>query len=294
MYLAIAQSSYYPHKVFNNNNSTSSSKKHTDKEAIEFQNLKIEIEKKDTKLRQVITQASHFTQGFIKGKGANVAGVAGSVVADFTVIGDARDLTREYGKYQKGENINELIVLLSGAGVGLTALTFGTRGTAAPAKVGASVIKVAVKTQRLTKRFQKHLLKLGRQVFDWSAFRRVIKHDKSISNIRRAAKQAYHPNAIQPLERISKQVNNIRKSTSTVDAVHLLKYIDSPKDLIQLEKVSLKYGTKTKGMMKLLGKGALRTVRVLQKTTKLLLSLLSSLLSALFSLFLLFTRKSIG
>lgn len=281
MYLAIAKSSNY----FKNEPS---------KNSIDFKKLELEIEEKDTKLRQIITQASHFSSGFLKGKSANTAGVAGSVVADFTVIGDARDLTREYSKYQNGDSVNELIVLLSGAGVGLTALTIGTRGVAAPAKAGTSIIKTAVKTQRLTRNFQKHLLKLGRQVFNWPIFTRMIKNNKSLPNIRLAAKQAYHPEAIQPLRKIAKQVNTIRKSTSTVDTVHLLKYIDSPRDLIQLEKVSLKYGKRTKGVIKLLGKGALRSVRILQKTTKLLLGLLGSLLSGIFSLFLLFTRRSIA
>lgn len=248
------------------------------------------INKKDTKLSQITTQASNFTQGFIKGKSGNVAGIAGSITADFTVIGDARDLKREYSKHQKGEDINELIVLLSGAGIGLTALTVSSMGTAAPAKAGASVIKVAVKTQRVTRGFQKHLVKLGRKVFDWPVFIRLIKQKKSTKNIRRAAKQAYHPEAIKPLKQLANQVNRIRISTSTIDTVHLLKYIDSPKDLARLEKISLKYGTKTKGMMKLLGKGALRTVRVLRKTAELLISLFSSLLSGMFSFSLLFRR----
>jgi len=281
MYLAIAKSS----NIF---------KSQSDKNLTSLKKLELEIEQKDTTFRQIITQTSNFSSGFFRGKSSNVAGVAGSVTADFTVIGDARDLTREYVNYKKGDSVNELIVLLSGAGIGLTALTIGTRGVAAPAKAGTSVIKAAVKTQRLTRSFQNHLVDLGRQVFDWPLFTRTLKNKKNIPNFRRAVNLAYHPDAIQPLKKIAKQVNTIRQSTSTVDTVHLLKYIDSPRDLIQLEKVSLKYGTKTKGIMKLIGKGALRTVRVLQKTTKLILGLLSSLLSGLFSLFLLFARKSIS
>lgn len=269
MYLAIAKSNNY---------------------SVDFETYQAIIKQKDTKLRQIVTQASNFTEGFLEGKGANMAGIAGSVTADFSVIGDARDLKREYKKHQDGQDVNELIILLSGAGIGLTALTVSSMGTAAPAKAGASVIKVAVKTQRVTRGFQKHLVKLGRKVFDWPVFTRLVKQNKSTKNIRRAAKQAYHPEAIKPLKRIANQVNRIRKSTSTIDTVHLFKYIDSPKDLARLEKISLKYGNKTKGMMKLLGKGALRTVRVLRKTTELLISLFSSLLSGMFSFALLFRK----
>jgi len=279
MYIAIARSS----NIFKNQ---------SNKDLVNLKKLELEIEQKDTTFRQIITQTSNFSSGFFRGQSSNAAGIAGSVAADFTVIGDARDLTREYVKYQKGESVSELIVLLSGAGVGLTALTLGTSGGAAPVKAGTSVIKVAVKTQRITRSFQKYLLNLGRQIFDWPLFTRTLKNNKNIPNIRRAVNLAYHPDAIQPLKKIAKQVNTIRQSTSTTDTVHLLKYIDSPRELIQLEKISLKYGSKTKGMMKLIGKSALRTVRILQKTTKLLLGLFSSLLSGLFSLFLLFARKS--
>ena len=267
MYIAIAEDNHYD---------------------VDSERLKKFITQKDTQLRKVVTHATNFTKGFFNGKSSNVAGITGSVVADFTVVGDVRDLSHEYDKYDKGEDINEMIVLLSGAGVGLTALTVASLGTAAPAKAGTSMIKLAVKTRRMTRGFQKHLLKLGRRVFDWPLFTRLLKQNKNTNNIRRAAKQAYHPEAIKPLKKIASQVNRIRKSTSTIDTVHLLKYIDSPNDLRKLEKVSLKYGTKTKGLMKLLGKGALRTVRVLRKTTMLMLSLLASALSGLLSLLFLF------
>ena len=278
IFIAIAKAS----KLFNDSSSYT---------LIDLKKLELEIKQKDTVLRQIVSQTSSFANGFIQGKSPSAAGIAGSVVADFTVIGDIRDLKKEYDNYEKGQDVNELIVGLSGAGIGLTALTLSTKGLVAPVKTGISVMKVAAKTQRISRSFQRYLVKLGRDVFDWPLFSRGIKNNKSLSNIRKFASQAYNPNAIQPLEKIAKRVNVIRKSTSTMDAVNLLKYIDTPKDLIQLEKISLKYGTKTKGMMKLLGKSALRTVRVLQKTLILMLSLLSGLLSGLFSLFLLFSRK---
>ena len=260
---------------------------------LDYQKYYAEINQKDTTFKRVSMQVHDFSEGFVKGESSNMAGIVGSVSADFTVIGDARDLYREYAKYEKGDPVNELIVVLSGAGIGLTALTVGSFGSMAPAKAGASVIKVASKTQRLTLRFQKTLLRLGRKVFDWPAFTRLIKQDKSISNLRRAVKQAYHPKAVKPLKLIAGQVSNIRKSSSTVDAIQLLKYVETTDDLRHIEKVTVKYGTKTKGMMKLLGKGAVRTVRVLRKSTSLMLGLIGSVLSSLFSLFFMMSFKRV-
>jgi len=264
------------------------------KSEINLKKLESELQEKDTSFRQLIKQASNFSSGFLKGKSSNIAGIAGSVAADFTIIGDARDLTSEYVKHQKCEKVDELIILLSGAGFGLTALTIGTRGITAPAKAGTSIIKASVKTQQLTRGFQKSLIKIGRQVFDWPLFTRSLKKNNyNIPNLQRAVKIAYHPDAIKPLRKIAEQINSIRSSTSLADAVHLLKYVDSPHDLSQLKKVSLKYRYKTKGLMKLVGKSALRTVRVLKKTSRLILAILTSFLSGLLSLSLIIMRKSI-
>ena len=248
------------------------------------------IQARDTDFNRLKTQVTNFADGFISGESSNLSGIAGSVTADFTIVGDTRDLYKEYTKYQQGKPVNELIVALSGTGIGLTALTIGSLGSAAPAKAGTSIIKLAAKTQKITLRFQKYLVKLGRNIFDWPVFTRIAKQGKGLKNLRRAAKQAYHPEAVKPLQEIAKSVNTIRKSSSITDAVHLLKYVETTDDLRRLEKVSLKYGSKTKGLFKLLGKTALGTVRVLRRTTGLVLSILSSFFSGLFTLSFLFRK----
>ncbi len=268
-YLTIAESNQYP---------------------LQYQKLQAQIKSKDTTINQISSSIVNFGQGFIEGKSTNLAGVAGSVTADFTIIGDARDLYQQYIRYDKGEDVNELIVVLSGAGIGLTAVTVGTLGSAAPAKAGTSVLKLAAKTQRVTLRFQKVLLKQGRKVFNWSVFKRLIKENKSLKNIRYAAKQAYHPEAVKPLGLMAKRVANIRNSTSTIDAVHLLKYVENTDDLRHLEKFTVKHGSQAKGLLKLLGKGALRTTKILKKTTSLIISLISSIFSAFFGLLVFFVK----
>ncbi len=276
MYLAIAQSNHY---------------------AIDIKHFTQQIAKQDTQFTRMSKNADQFVNGFFSGKSTNAAGIAGAVSADFTVVGDVRDLYKEYKKEQQGEDVNELIVVLSGVGVGLTALTVGSFGSAAPAKSGVSLIKLASKTSRLSARFQKKLVQLGKRVFDWGLFTRMLKESPSLSKklkqIPRAAKKAYHPKAIDPLKKIAKQVNSVRKSTSVTDTLYLLKYVETTDDLRHLKKISLKYGTKTKGMVKLVGKGALRTVRVLRKSAELLLSLIGSVFSAMLSLFLMFARRSL-
>ena len=64
----------------------------------------------------------------------------------------------------------------------------------------------------------------------------------------------------------------------------MMKYVDNADDLVQLEKITVKYGSQTKGIVKVLGKGALRSVKVLRKTTELMIGLIASLISGLASL----------
>lgn len=261
--------------------------------AIDYGYFENEIKQKDEPLKRIIKNSSDFVEGFIEGKSSNLAGVVGSITADFTIIGDARDLRKEYIKYQEGKPVDELIVVLSGAGIGLTALTVGSLGAASPAKTGASTIKHAVKSQQLTKTFQNQILKLGRKVFDWSAFTRILKQNTSLSNIRRAVKIAYQPKAIKPLSVIASKVNNIRKLSSLSDSLFLLKYIDNASELNRLEKVVVRHGNKTKVLFKLLGKSVIKTTRVLKKTIELFLSIVSSIISGLFSLLLFIGRRLI-
>ena len=220
-----------------------------------------------------------FASGFLDGEASSGAGVAGAITADFTVVGDARDLWEQYQLYAKGEPVNELIVTLAGVGVGLTAATVASAGTASPAKGGISTTKLAARAGKLTPGFQRFLLRQGSDVFDYKGFLLAARAEKNLDGISKAALKAYNPQATRALKQTAEQVNSIRKASSTADVVHVLKYVENGEDLIRLEKISLKYGTQTKGIMKFLGKSALGTVRVLRKTTELFISVLASLVS---------------
>ncbi|HIO93296.1 MAG TPA: hypothetical protein EYG68_10715 [Leucothrix mucor] len=250
-----------------------------------------ELEKQDTKGRRIKDNVGSFVQGFVSGKGSTGAGVAGAITADFTVVGDVRDLHAEYKHYQAQEPVDELVATLSGAGIGLTALTIGSAGSAAPAKAGVSLVKMAKKARYLSASFQKQLLRLARNVFDWSRFIKIAKSRKGMKNIIHAAKSAYHPKAIKPLEKVASRVSAIHKSSSVADTLHLLKYVETTDDLRHLEKVAAKHGTKTKGYLKLLGKGMLRGGKIIKKTTGFFIALLETLVSLIFSLIFLFPTK---
>ena len=274
MYLQIAQTFGYP---------------------IDAQQFLPRINAIDTPLHQATRSVSDFATGFLEGGGDSAAGIAGGITSDFTVIGDVRDLYEQYKLYESGQSVNELIVTLAGVGVGLTAATVASAGSAAPAKAGSSALKLATRAGKITPNFQKALIKQGSQVFDYKAFLWSAKGERDLDKLRQAAIRAYNPNALEALSQTADQVNTIRKATSLNDTVDLLSYVDDFDDLRRVEKNSTTYGKQTKGIFRLLGRGAMGTLRVLRHSTELLLSLAAALVSGLatiFSVTTLMKRKS--
>jgi hypothetical protein len=264
MYLAIAQRFGYP---------------------INSNDYLPKIEALETPWQVARRQTEQFANGFLDGSGETGAGVAGAVTADFTVIGDVRDLYEQYQNFQAGKDVNELITALAGVGVGLTAATVLSSGTAAPLKTCSSTLKLATRANKLSPKMQAVLIKQATNIFDYKAFLLATRGEKNLDNLRQAAIKAYNPKALDELSATAEQVNSIRKSTSLVDTLDILRYADSTDDLRRLEKLSIKYGSETKGILKLLGKGAIRTVRVLRHATELLVAALASLVSLLASVF---------
>lgn len=247
--------------------------------ALDPSTYEAELQRLESPLNTARRTASDFASGFLEGQAETGAGVAGALTSDFTVVGDVRDLWEQYQHYTRGEPVNELIVTLAGVGVGLTAATVMSAGSASPAKGGVSSTKLAARSGRLTPEFQKFLLREGKEVFDYQAFLLAARAEKNLDGIGKAALKAYNPQATRAIKQTAEQVNNIRKSSSTADVLHLLQYVDNGEDLVRLEKLSFRYGTETRGIMKFLGKSAIGSVRLLRKSGELLMSIAASVVS---------------
>ena len=88
--------------------------------------------------------ASAGTRGFVTGEGEGTAGAVGAVVSDLTVIGDLRDATAQAGHYLNNEPVDETVLALSAAGIGLSGAIIATSGVAITFKAGVSVAKLAL------------------------------------------------------------------------------------------------------------------------------------------------------
>jgi hypothetical protein len=92
----------------------------------------------------------NFAHGFITGEPQDVSGFAGAATGDLLVFGDIRDIVREGSRWARGMETDPLIMALAGAGLAVTGVTYFTWGSAAPARVGTTLVKVARRTGKLS------------------------------------------------------------------------------------------------------------------------------------------------
>ena len=216
-----------------------------------------------------------FGSGFLSGHSDSAAGLGGSIASDMTLYGDLRDIKSEGTKYRNGEDYDAFVLKISFIGVGLSATQLLSVGATTPLKIGASLMKVAKKSGKLTKPFTKIIAtRLSKTI------------DPKILKTLDAKAIAKNMN-LAPVEGLFKEINGIKKQTSTVDTLALLKYVDNTNDLRKIGKLSKTYKTNTKGVMKVLGKRALRAGKtVIKYTSKFIVGIVGLFISLFGFLFL--------
>lgn len=230
-----------------------------------------------------------FTSGFLNGNSSSMVEMSGSIASDLTLYGDLRDLKNEGTKYMEDAPYDAFLLNISLVGIGLSASQLLSAGTTTPLKVGASVLKVAQKSGKLTKSFSKELSQRLSKTVDTKVLDTL--DYASIFQLKSTAKTIEKSIDLAPVKTLFKDVNKVKKHTSLTDTISLMKYVDTPQDLKTIGKVSSKYQANTKGVMHVLGKGALRAGKsVVKFTTKLVWKLVGFVLSVLGFLFALVSK----
>ena len=237
-----------------------------------------EYQQETKPINSAIRNVKDFASGFISGKAKNGASLSGAIVCDFTIVGDVRDIYKEGSRYIAGESYNKFILGISLVGVALTASEIASFGATAPLKAGESIVKVAYKSGKLTKGFTKLLEKKLEKSIDFKLLKKVdFSSFKTTKNSINAVVKSINP---KPFKQLFNNLNTIRKNSSTIDTIKLLKYVDNEKDLQKLIKLSKKYKTNTVGVLKILDKRALRGAKIVTKYgTKFILNIIGLLLS---------------
>src|SRR5581483_11807993 len=169
------------------------------------------------------SQGLSFARGFVTGKPEDIASAAGMLTGDLFVFGDLRDVAREGWHGLQGEEVDKLVLGLAGTGIAVTAGVYFSAGLAAPARAGLSVIKAAKRTEHIG-------LPLLRLL-------KVEKREKLIA--------------------FASDLGRVQQRTSMRGALDSLKVAERPADMTRLAGLAAVKGTKTRAIVKLLGRGAI-------------------------------------
>jgi hypothetical protein len=201
----------------------------------------------------------NFARGFVVGEPEDMVGLAGTTLGDLFVFGDIRDAVREGSRLATGEQADELVLGLACIGLAVTAGTYATIGAGTPARVGLSLVKAARKTGRMSAQLGAWMGRSVREVVDWSALRRAFTN-VSLANPAlavRAAREAVKVGKSDELVRVIGDIGRVQTRAGTSAALDGLKLAQSPRDMARIAKIAEAKGSRTRAILKTLGRGAI-------------------------------------
>jgi len=198
-----------------------------------------------------------FARGLITGEPENMVGLAGTALGDLFVYGDIRDAVREGTRYVSGQPTDELVLGLSVVGLAITAGTYATVGAAGPARIGLSAAKAARRAGRMSVGMATWIGRSLREVVDWSALKRAGSALASPTTALREARTVVKAQKADGLMKLASDVGRVQTKAGTQAALDALKIADGPRDMARIAKLAEKKGSKTRAILKTLGRGAI-------------------------------------
>ena len=187
-----------------------------------------EVRNAGAKQASVADSAGRFVHGLWTGEPTDLASLAGTAFGDLFVFGDIRDAAREGTRYLTGQKYDPWILGLAGVGIAITAVTYVTAGLTAPERVGLSVIKAARRTGRLNP-----VLAV------------------------RAAREAVKVEEAGGLVELAENTGRVEAKAGTQAAMDGLAVAEQPQDMSRLARLAAAKGSKTRAIVKLLGRAAI-------------------------------------
>jgi hypothetical protein len=200
-----------------------------------------------------------FVRGFVTGEPDDLASLAGTATGDLFVFGDARDAVREGVRLARGEEVDELILGLACVGLAVTAGTYASLGVGAPARLGLSVVKAARRTGRMSVQLSAAVVRAVKETLDTAAVKQGFTRAALLRPALavRAAREAVKVEKAGGLLHLARDVGRVQSKAGTRAALDGLRLADNPKDVARLARLAEAKGTKTRAVIKLLGRGAI-------------------------------------
>lgn len=211
----------------------------------------------------VVRNTWQFGEGFATGEADTNAGLAGAVASDLTVVGDVRDIAGEGGKMLRGEPHSELILGLSVIGIGVTAATIATGGGGIVVKAGVSLMKAAKRTGRLTAEFAQSLTRLTSEAVNMPLLRQTLRAT-DLSDLKKTEEvfAAYGRNVKgSRLIPVLGKLGDLNTAVGPAETVRLMRFVKTTENLDDVTAMTKRFGVKSRGIMELTGKTALRSFK---------------------------------
>ncbi len=188
------------------------------------------------------------------------AGFACVVATDLTGIGDVRDLVGEGGKFIAGQPVDYFTLGIASVGLGLTAATISSLGAVAPLRMGASFIKATHRVGKLPPRLTAQIATALQRGINRPALDEAITLATSmrLGDLGRPLSRLFNPRSVRLVSNLAEDFGTIGKAGG-VRAMRLsVETAETAGDVRRLARVANTYGDGYVGVIKLVGRGALR------------------------------------
>jgi len=235
---------------------------------IDFDRVDNTINKKDTLVNVGWLKFKSFSKGFVFGSAENVEEFSGAIASDMLVVGDIRDFSKETINYMQDKNVDYFTYGLSTLGIGATVATIYSAGGAAPAKGSISFLKIARKTKKISNILFENITNLIKKSIDFKLLRKQLDgiDITNLSALKKGLKTFEQSTDLTKLVKLTNNISDIKKHTgSYASALTVIKYADTTTEVSKLALLSKKFGKNTTGILKVLGKRAIKSISTLMQ-----------------------------
>lgn len=196
----------------------------------------------------------------INGDFDSEAGFACVVATDMTGVGDVRDLVGEGGKFIAGQPLDYFTLGIATVGLGLSVATYSSLGSALPVRVGASFVKAMHRVGKLPPRLTREVVRALERGIDRQALEEAVTLATSmrLGELGRPLSRIFNPSSVRLVSNLADDFGTIGRAGGVRAMKLSVEAADSAGDVRRLARVADTYGDRFVGVMKLVGRGALR------------------------------------
>lgn len=202
------------------------------------------------------------------------------VPVELTSAGDLASVARESVHYAKGEEVDEINLLLSTVGLGAVVIAPVVGGSSLSLKVGASLTKTAYRMGALGAGVLADGARAARRAIDWDMLARS-RPGLWLDDLGKAVR----PKAFRPIADFFRHVETMRGAMGARWTLFVLRKADSPGDVRKMSAVAKAGKAKTPGALEMLG--SKRLLRLAVRFSDEALELAATVLSAAFAVLML-------